>query len=98
MKKGTYRDLLIKAKRHTKRQPNGDFVEEDLHANVKKLIDIDVDQAKDRLAKAIIDSETRPGSTDSVGSLWLPTMEPYDYEPERLIRNDEGGPLLASTK
>jgi hypothetical protein len=90
MKRETYKDLLAKAKTLIKRQRDGRFKEPDLIAALKTLITIDVEEELDRRAKAIIDTETKPGSTKPTGQLRLPTLEFYDYEPDRLIRNDNG--------
>jgi hypothetical protein len=90
MKKSSYKDLLENAKKQTARDSDGKLDEEDLKANLKKLIVIDPDEEKDRIARTIIDSETKPGSTPPTGQLHLPTMELYDYEPDRLIRDDNG--------
>lgn len=90
MKNGKYKDLLERAKKLTKRQESGQFVEVELLANLEKLIVVDVGAEQKRIAKEILDSETKPGATSPIGQLKLPGMELYDYEPWRMIRNDTG--------
>jgi hypothetical protein len=90
MRRPTYKDLLFKAREIVKRNDAGIFKEPDLIAAVRSFLTIDVEAELDRRAKAIVDSETKPGSTEPTGQLRLPTLEFYDYEPDRLIRNDNG--------
>jgi len=90
MKRETYKALLEKARRQVKRQKDGTFKEQDLKDVLKTFIVINIEEEKDRRVKEIIDSETKPGGTKSTGQLRLPTLELYDYEPDRLIRNDDG--------
>ena len=90
MKKGYYSDLLAKAKAKIKLQPDGGYEEEDLIASLEDLISIDLPTEKRRLAKTIIDAQTKPGGTEPTGQLHLPGFEPYGYEPLRLIRDDNG--------
>lgn len=87
--KTKYSALLALAKAQTQRQENGQFNEEDLRATLEQLVTIDPEAEKRRVAKAIIDSETKPGSTEPTGQLSL-GFDSYDYEPDRLIRDDDG--------
>jgi len=92
MKKITGKELLDQAKKGTKRQRDGHWHKADLHATLKKLLIevIDLDEEADRRATTIIDGECKPGSTKATGQLRLPTLEYYDYEPNRLVMNDNG--------
>jgi hypothetical protein len=91
VKRETYRDLLAKAKLKTERREDGEFDEEDLKANLAKLRPpINLDEENLKWAKDVIDHETKPRTTKPTGQLRLPGLELYDYEPDRLIRNDNG--------
>lgn len=91
MKKAQHRSALLeKAKLLTSRQKDGGFIRDDLLVALKSLIIIDVEAAKDREARAIFDQETRKGTTDVTGNLWLDGMNPYGYEPDRLVQDDDG--------
>jgi len=88
--KESSKDLFAKAAQQTKRQNNGHFHEDDLLANLASLIIIDPAEERMRRAKAIIDNLTKPGGTEPTGQLHLPGFDFYDYEPERLVRDDNG--------
>ena len=90
MKDRHNRELLAKAKQQTKLNENGWWTEDDLLATLETLVIVDVKSEKRRIAKAILDSETKPGGTEDTGQLCFEGMEPYSYEPYRLIRDDEG--------
>jgi len=91
MKRETDRDLLAKGRAQVKRNKNdGTFKEQDLRDVLRTFVVINVEKETDRRVQEIIDSETKPGSTKPTGQLRLPTLELYDYEPDRLIRNDDG--------
>jgi hypothetical protein len=90
MKKHNRRDLLAKAKKQTKRQADDAMYENELLIEVEKLIEVDVAAIRRQMAKDVIDSETKPGGTDPTGQLCFPGMERYPYEPDRLIRDDQG--------
>lgn len=84
-------DLLDKAQEITKQNRDGGFPEIDLLTALKGLITIDVDAEAWRKAKSIIDNATKPGSTEETDQqLRLPGLEPYYYEPSRLIRDGNG--------
>lgn len=84
-------DLLAKAQEQTKTNEDGGFNEIDLLTNLKALITIDADAEAWRKAKSIINHATKPDTTEDTGQqLRLPGLEPYSYEPSRLIRDDDG--------
>jgi len=70
---------------------------EDGGVDDKALIDevaslVDFDAAKERYSKAkrIVDKHRRPGSSDSDGQLAIPGLEPFAYEPKRLVSDGDG--------
>jgi hypothetical protein len=83
-------EWLEEAKRLTKRQPDGGFIEKELTAALANLIPVGDGSQRLRIAESIVDSKTKPGSTLPTGQLRLPGREPYDYEPLRLIRDGCG--------
>jgi hypothetical protein len=72
------------------RAPDKSFAEADLEAALADLIEINVGKEKRKRAKEIISSRARPGATEPAGQLVLPGLDPYLYEPDRLIRDDSG--------
>lgn len=70
---------------------------EDGSVDEKTLIDevaqlIDFDEAQERLNKATraVNRRRKPRATEPEGQLTLPGMEPYGYEPNRLIADNDG--------
>jgi len=66
-------------------------------ADIKAIIDliveeIEFDETKARRQKAVqaFKARCKPGSTEPEGQLILPGLEPYGYEPQRLIADNEG--------
>lgn len=72
------------------RAPDGSYREDDLIAELIKLINIDTQREKAKKAKRIIDNLAKPGATEPDGQLCLPGLAPYDFEPERLVRDEYG--------
>lgn len=71
--------------------PRDEFGNADEDVLVKLIaekIDIDVDAARLRKAKQIVNAHTKPGSTKPEGELTL--FDTYGYEPRRLVRDDHG--------
>ena len=92
------RDALKEALERVKRMRDGGAVEEELVTTLKAYIHINVEEEKERRAKDMIDRRTKPKSTKPDGQLMLPGIDlPYDYEPERLIR-DDGGKIIEQRK
>ncbi len=82
--------LIEQAKCNAKRAADNTFSEPELVDELTKLIDFDVQREKRKKAKKMIDDLAKPGSTEPSGQLCLPGLEPYDYEPERLVRDEQG--------
>lgn len=82
--------LIQKALEDVARLRDGGAKEEDLIAILAAAIHINVPEEKQRRAKEMIDRRTKPKSTEPSGQLCFVGMDPYPYEPDRLIRDDEG--------
>jgi hypothetical protein len=75
---------------NAERNTAGDVVERSLVELVAHAIDFDAE--KERLGKAqrIVAHRKRPGQTEPEGKVVIPGLEPYAYEPHRLVADDEG--------
>ena len=62
----------------------GAFLESDLEEALARL-GISIDRARE-----IIDIRTQHGKTEQAGWLYPPGLDPYPYEPNRLIRDAAG--------
>lgn len=76
--------------RNASRNPDGSIVEGSLVDLVASSIDFDEAKERRGLAQRIIARRKRPGQTAAEGAVVFPGMEPYAYEPHRLIADDEG--------
>jgi hypothetical protein len=70
------------------RNEDGSVDEKVLRDLLAASIDYDEREARLRLASQIIDSKKRPGRTAPEGQLALPGLEPFAYEPNRLVGDD----------
>jgi hypothetical protein len=68
------------------KNPDGSVDWRVLREHVKKLIKIDAESALNEKADRLIKRNTKPGGTQAKGQLTLPGIEPYPYEPNRLIK------------
>jgi hypothetical protein len=82
--------LLEKAQIQTKRNPDGGWDVAELLETLAALIVVDSDSEKFRIANEILDDAGKPGGTPSCGQLCLPGLEPFPYEPDCMIKDDEG--------
>ncbi len=87
MKNGEAYDYAFE---HAKRNPDDSRVEDDMVELVAAQIDFDEAQERRGKARRIIANRKRPGTTAPDGSVVFPGMEPYSYEPRRLLADDEG--------
>lgn len=73
-----------------RKNPDGSAIEESLVALLADAIDFD--EAKERRghAQRIVARRKRPGQTAPAGAVVFPGMEPYAYEPARLLADDDG--------
>jgi hypothetical protein len=80
--------ILDQALARVKRNKDGSIPTDKLIEAVADLITIDVESERKRKARALVDRRTAPGSTEPHGQLVLPlaNLEPYPYEPNRLVK------------
>jgi hypothetical protein len=72
------------------RNPDGSINEDALVDLIAETIRFDADGARRGLAKRIVARRKRPGQTPPDGQLVLPGLDPFAYEPERLVADDAG--------
>lgn len=82
--------LVNRAKALCTRRADGGFDEEELLQKMIAVAPLDIDDAQRRHAKTIIDSATRPGGITVDGQLCLPGFDPRDFEPNLLVRDNDG--------
>jgi hypothetical protein len=70
------------------RNKDGSLPTDKLVDAVASLITIDEASERKRKARALVDRRTAPGATEPHGQLVLPlaNLEPYPYEPNRLVK------------
>ena len=75
---------------HAARNDDGSIVEDSLIELVADSVDFDEAKERRGLAQRIVARRKRPGQTAAEGAVVFPGMEPYAYEPHRLIADDAG--------
>ena len=72
-------------------EPNedGSYVKADVHAELRNLLSVDVEKAKDDKANRLLKKAEEEGSTYSTGMIQLPGLE-LPYEPSRRMSDAEG--------
>lgn len=75
---------------HADRNQDGTVVEGSLVALVAERIDFDAAKERHGKAQRVVANRKRPGRTASAGAVVLPGMEPYRYEPLRLLADGAG--------
>jgi hypothetical protein len=75
---------------HADRNADGSRVQSSMVDLLAANIDYDLDEAKRRLAQRVIASRKRSGQTVAAGAVVSPGMEPYAYEPHRLLDDGAG--------
>ena len=83
-------EAYLWALEHVERNDDGGFDEKRLADLVAECLDFDAESARLAAAKRVIDRRKRPGSTPADGQLAFEGMEPFAYEPQRLVANDAG--------
>ena len=84
-------ELVERAKKKLKRNPETNaFNDAELIAAVESEMEFDPVRERRVKAERIVRSQERPRNTEPDGSAWLPGFEPVPYEPNRLMRDDEG--------
>lgn len=81
-----YRFGLANAARNT----DGTIVEKSLVDIVAHAIDFDPEKERLGLAQRIVSRRKKPGQTAPAGKVTLPGLGLREYEPERLVADDDG--------
>ena len=79
------------------RNPDGTIVEKSLVEIVAHAIDFDAEQQRLGLAQRIVSRRKKPGMTAPAGKVTLPGLGLREYEPERLVADDDGN-LIENAK
>jgi len=72
------------------RNPDGTIIEKSLVDIVAHAIDFDAEQQRLGLAQRIVSRRKKPGMTAPAGKVTLPGLGLREYEPERLVADDDG--------
>jgi hypothetical protein len=83
-------EAVEKALAELPRNADGSIDEKDLIDRVAELLDFDEDTERHAKAVRAVARRRRPGSSEPDGQIALPGLEPYAYEPARLIADNEG--------
>ncbi len=75
---------------HADRNPDGSVVEKSLVEVLASVIDFDEEKERIGHAQRMIARDKRPGQTAAEGAVCFPGLEPYGYEPRRLVADDDG--------
>lgn len=81
-----YRFALANAQRNAE----GGVSEEALVDIVERMVDFDADKERRGYAQRIVSRRKRPGQTDPAGKVCIPGLEAYEFEPDRLVADDDG--------
>ena len=82
---------------NARRNGDGTIVEESLVELVAHAIDFDPEQQRLGLAQRIVSRRKKPGMTAPAGKVALPGLGVREYEPERLVADDDGN-LIENAK
>lgn len=72
------------------RDDAGNVDEKSLVEIVAHAVDFDEEKERLGLAQRIVSSRKRPGQTVPAGKVCIPGLEPYAFEPDRLIADGNG--------
>lgn len=72
------------------RNADGSIVEESLVEIVAHAVDFDAQKERLGLAQRIVSRRKRPGQTVPLGKVAIPGLEPYAWEPRRLVSDHDG--------
>ncbi len=82
-------DAYTHAWQHADRNADGSVAEESLVRLVAEAIDFDEEKERLGHAQRIVARRRRPGQTAPEGAVVFPGLEPYAYEPHRLLADDD---------
>lgn len=75
---------------NARRNPDGTIIESSLVDIVAHAIDFDPDKERLGLAQRIVSRRKKPGQTAPAGKVTLPGLGLREYEPDRLVADDDG--------
>ncbi|GGN40330.1 hypothetical protein FHR83_007062 [Actinoplanes campanulatus] len=81
-----YRFALANAPRND----DGQAVEKSLVDIVERVIDFDPAEERRKKAQRVVSARKRPGQTAPAGKVALPGLGLFEYEPDRLVADDQG--------
>lgn len=81
-----YRFALANAPRNA----DGSIPEGALVEMVARAIDFDPEKERLGLAQRVVSRRKRPGQTEPSGSVCIPGLEKYEFEPDRLVADHDG--------
>lgn len=84
-------DIVRKGMADLQRNPDDVVDGDELLDYVAERIEFDVDAERRRKALKYIANERKHGSTEPDGVLHFDGIDPYDYEPDRLVMDETGG-------
>lgn len=83
-------DAVEAVLRAAERNDDGSIDEKTLIDEIAKLLDFDADAERRNKASRVVRRHKMPGFGERDGQLTLPGVEPYAYEPDRLIADYDG--------
>lgn len=78
------------ALKNAPRNEDGQAVEQSLVDIVERVIDFDPAEERRKKAQRIVSARKRPGQTAPAGKVMLPGLGTFEYEPDRLVADDDG--------
>ena len=86
----TDQEAIELALRQVPRNEDGSLDEKAVIEAAARLIEIDADQERRKRAARALQVRCGPGKTEAIGALQLFDDTRYAYEPDRLIKDDDG--------
>lgn len=78
------------ALKNAPRNEDGQAVEQSLVDIVERVIDFDPAEERRRKAQRVVSARKKPGQTAPAGKVMLPGLGSFEYEPDRLVADDDG--------
>lgn len=85
-----YRALYAKAKAMAKQKKDRSVTEAEVFRELKKIVPFNEDAMREHEAKRVIDAVCKAVPGEIFGQLYFDGFDPWDYDPERIIRSDDG--------
>lgn len=80
------------------KNPDGSVDEKRLIDDIAASIALDVEEEKRKRAASIVREMRREGRTPSEGSLMLPGLDSFCWEPRRMVKEDDSGQVIEQAK